>query len=138
LAEALAATSPMPLMLTGGITRRDTAERVLAGGVAVVGMATALATTPDLPRRWRTGTDVAAMLKPVTWSDKAIASMASMSQVRHQLRRLGGGKAPALRIGPARALIADQLIARRALSRYARWLATRGPGPAVVQAGGVR
>ncbi len=36
-------------MLTGGVTRRATAEKVLAGGVAVVGMGTALAVTPTCP-----------------------------------------------------------------------------------------
>lgn len=39
LAAQLAQRSPLPLMLTGGITRRETAEQVLANGVAVVGMA---------------------------------------------------------------------------------------------------
>jgi 2,4-dienoyl-CoA reductase-like NADH-dependent reductase (Old Yellow Enzyme family) len=34
-------------MLTGGITRRGTAEQVLASGVALVGMASAIAITPD-------------------------------------------------------------------------------------------
>ncbi|MFF0052193.1 hypothetical protein [Streptomyces sp. NPDC005498] len=43
LAKDLVRTSPLPLMLTGGITRRATAERVLDSGVAVVGM--------DRPRR---------------------------------------------------------------------------------------
>lgn len=33
-------------MLTGGITQRVTAERVLDSGVAVVGIGTALAVTP--------------------------------------------------------------------------------------------
>jgi len=50
LAAELATTSPLPLMLTGGITRRETAETVLASGVALVGMGTAIAVTPDLPR----------------------------------------------------------------------------------------
>ncbi|MFI9123109.1 hypothetical protein ACIGW0_27570 [Streptomyces bikiniensis] len=39
LAEDLVRAGPIPLMLTGGITRRVTAERVLWNGVAVVGMA---------------------------------------------------------------------------------------------------
>jgi 2,4-dienoyl-CoA reductase-like NADH-dependent reductase (Old Yellow Enzyme family) len=42
LASQLAETSPLPLMLTGGITRRETAEQVLASGVALVGMASAM------------------------------------------------------------------------------------------------
>ncbi|MFF2147145.1 hypothetical protein [Kitasatospora sp. NPDC058190] len=37
--------------LSGGITRRETAEQALADGVAVIGMGTALAVTPDLPHR---------------------------------------------------------------------------------------
>src|ERR1700730_14964329 len=79
LATDLAKTSPLPLMLTGGITRRETAERVLAAGVAVVGIGTALAVTPDLANRWRAGAQSAAQLRPVTWSDKTLASAASMA-----------------------------------------------------------
>ncbi|MCG7607964.1 MULTISPECIES: NADH:flavin oxidoreductase/NADH oxidase family protein [Mycobacterium] len=125
LASELAVSSPIPLMLTGGITRRQTAERVLASGVAVVGMATALAETPDLPARWRHGAEATGRLKPVTWPDKPLASIASMAMVRYQMRRLGAGKKPALNVGPAFALAADQLVARRALRRYSRWLASR-------------
>lgn len=131
LAADLAVSSPIPLMLTGGITRHQTAERVLASGVAVVGMATALAETPDLPARWRRGAEATGRLKPVTWSDKPLASMASMAMVRYQMRRLGAGKKPALNVGPAFALVADQLVSRRALRGYSRWLKAR-PRPARV------
>ncbi|TVY02746.1 NADH:flavin oxidoreductase/NADH oxidase family protein [Mycolicibacterium porcinum] len=131
LAAELAVSSPIPLMLTGGITRHQTAERVLASGVAVVGMATALAETPDLPARWRRGVEATGRLKPVTWSDKPLASIASMAMVRYQMRRLGAGKTPALGVGPAFALAVDQLVSRRALRGYSRWLKSR-PRPARV------
>ncbi|WP_062998355.1 NADH:flavin oxidoreductase/NADH oxidase family protein [Nocardia mikamii] len=124
LAAELAETSPIPLMLTGGITRSDTAERVLAKNVAVVGMGTALAVTPDLPNRWREGLGAAGALKPVTWSDKPLASLAQMAQVRYQMRRMAAGKDPALGIRPALALLADQREKSRALRRYSRWLAS--------------
>src|SRR5258708_3408527 len=65
LAAQLARTSPLPLMLTGGITRRETAEAVLAGGVALVGMGTAIAVTPDLPDQWRGGVRAHRALKPL-------------------------------------------------------------------------
>src|SRR3982074_827907 len=55
LAAELATPSPLPLMLTGGITRRETAETVLASGVALVGMASSMAITPDLCSRWQEG-----------------------------------------------------------------------------------
>lgn len=130
LAADLAKTSPIPLMLTGGISRSDTAERVLSKNVAVVGMATALAVTPDLPARWRDGLGAAGTLKPVNWSDKSLASATEMAQVRYQMRRMAAGKQPVLGVRPALALVADQRVQRRALRRYSRWLASKQQRPA--------
>jgi hypothetical protein len=109
-------------MLTGGISRRDTAEKVLAGGVAVVGMATALAVTPDLPNRWRAGEDVTRRLRAVTWSDKTLASAAGMALVRYQLRRIARGKDPVLGAPVWFAFVCDNLDQNRALRRYRSWL----------------
>ncbi|MFJ4840595.1 NADH:flavin oxidoreductase/NADH oxidase family protein [Streptomyces sp. NPDC088746] len=122
LAKDLVKTSPLPLMLTGGITRRDTAERVLDTDVAVVGMGTALAVTPDLPERWRQGREADGQLRPVTWSDKALASAASMAQVRHQMRRIARGSSPRPGTHPAIALVSEQRKQRRALRSYRAWL----------------
>jgi 2,4-dienoyl-CoA reductase-like NADH-dependent reductase (Old Yellow Enzyme family) len=122
LAAQLAKTSPVPLMLTGGISRRDTAEQVLASEVAVVGMGTALAVTPDLARRWQQGEQAAGRLRPVTWAGKTLTSAAETALVRYQLRRIARGGEPALRTQPAHALLNDQLLDRRALRRYRSWL----------------
>jgi 2,4-dienoyl-CoA reductase-like NADH-dependent reductase (Old Yellow Enzyme family) len=122
LATELATSTPLPLMLTGGITRRETAEKALANGVAMVGMATALAVTPDLPDRWRVGEEAAGQLRPVNWSDKTLASAAGMALVRHQMRRIARGRHPALGTHPVRAVACDQLAQRRALRRYRSWL----------------
>jgi 2,4-dienoyl-CoA reductase-like NADH-dependent reductase (Old Yellow Enzyme family) len=130
LAAKLAKTSPLPLMLTGGITRRQTAEKVLASGVALVGMGTAIAVTPDLPDRWRAGREATERLKPVAWSDKTLASAASMALVRHQMRRITRGKHPTGKTHAAHALMCDQRAQRRALSRYREWLETRARHPA--------
>ena len=124
LATQLATTTPLPLMLTGGITRRDTAEAVLASGVALVGMATAMAVIPDLPDRWLAGLEATERLKPVTWSDKTLASAASMSLVRHQMRRITRGQDPTGKTHPLYALVCDQRTQRRALGRYRAWLET--------------
>ncbi len=125
LAAELAKTSPLPLMLTGGITRRETADAVLARGVALIGMATAMAVTPDLPNRWRAGLEAAERLEPVTWSDKTLASAASMSLARHQMRRITRGQDPTGKTHPLYALVCDQRTHRRALGRYRAWLETR-------------
>jgi 2,4-dienoyl-CoA reductase-like NADH-dependent reductase (Old Yellow Enzyme family) len=125
LATELASTSALPLMLTGGITRRETAEQVLANGVDLVGMGTAIAVTPDLPNRWRSGLESTERLKPVTWSDKTLASAASMALVRHQMRRITRGKDPTGKTHPVHALVCDQRTQRRALRRYRVWLEAR-------------
>ena len=125
MAAKLAKTSPLPLMLTGGITRRETAERVLSNGVALVGMASAMAITPDLCNRWQEGHEATERLPAVTWSDKTLASAAGMALARHQMRRVTRGKRPTGRTHPLYALISDQRVQRRALRRYRAWLQAR-------------
>lgn len=122
LAAELAKTSPIPLMLTGGITRQDTANTVLANGIDIIGMGTAIAVTPDLPNRWNRGEEANRRLKPVTWSDKTLASAASMALVRHQMRQITRGLEPTGRTHPLFALIVDQRAQRKALARYRHWL----------------
>ncbi|MFC9473041.1 NADH:flavin oxidoreductase/NADH oxidase family protein [Nocardia sp. NPDC056952] len=124
LATGLAKNSVLPLMLTGGISRRETAERVLGSNVALIGMATALAVTPDLPRRWWNGAEAPRSLKPVTWTDKALASATEMAMVRYQMRRMATGAKPALSVSPTMAILADQRAQAKALRRYSRWLAS--------------
>ncbi len=125
LAAQLAEASPLPLMLTGGITRRQTVEQVLASGVALVGMASAMAITPDLCIRWQEGREATAQLAPVRWSDKTLASAAGMALARHQMRRITRGRRPTGRTHPFHALACDQRAQRRALGRYREWLGTR-------------
>jgi 2,4-dienoyl-CoA reductase-like NADH-dependent reductase (Old Yellow Enzyme family) len=125
LASELAKTSPVPLMLTGGIVRKPVAEEVLASGVALVGMGTALAVDPQLPNRWRTHEDAKVMLEPVKITDKAMASAAGMSRVRYQLRRLGRGKATRPKVNPKIVFVGDQLREQIALRRYRTWLSRR-------------
>ncbi|WP_418057968.1 NADH:flavin oxidoreductase/NADH oxidase family protein [Pimelobacter simplex] len=127
LAEELAATSPLPLMLTGGIVRRPVAEEVLAGGIDLVGMGSALAVDPDLPAKWRTadGAEAQVRLAPVTITDKAAASAASMARIRYQLRRLGRGRRTRPGINPLVAYLREVPLRRRALRRYRTWLAAR-------------
>lgn len=125
LAEELARTSPLPLMLTGGIARRPVAEEVLASGVDLVGMGTALAVDPDLPKKWCTDAEAKVELKPVRLKDKAVASTASMARVRYQLRRLGRGRRPRPGVNPILAYLREAPLRRTALRRYRTWLRTR-------------
>ena len=48
-AREIRALASMPVMVTGGIRRLPVVEQVLASGVAMAGIATALAINPALP-----------------------------------------------------------------------------------------
>lgn len=124
-ARELAAEARMPVMTTGGIVRRAVAERVLGEGVAVVGMATALAVAPDLPARWRAGEDAAAQSPQVDWKDQVMAALARMALVKRRLRTLRPGRNSAPAHSPFLTLVLDQLRTKRLTKRYRRWLDAR-------------
>lgn len=118
LAEQLVATSPLPLMLTGGIRRRAVAQQVLDSGVAVVGMATALAIDPTLPGQWLTGRDALALPPSTRIRNKTLAAAAVQAVTSRQLARLGAGKPPRPTRSPALALLHERLARARRRRGY--------------------
>jgi 2,4-dienoyl-CoA reductase-like NADH-dependent reductase (Old Yellow Enzyme family) len=127
-AAAIAKRARMPIMTTGGIHRRAVAEQVLAQGVAMVGMATALAMCPALPLLWRAGRDGAHLQPEVTLKDKVIAALATMSVLRRQLRRIGARKTPLPHPSAIASLLMDRLRGAVLTRRYRRWIATQAAG----------
>lgn len=124
-ARDLQASARMPLMVTGGIRRRPVAEQVIASGVAMAGIGTALALEPDLPRHWRSGQDSEPALHPITWRNKVLASLGNMAAVKFQLRRVSRGKVPLPRVLPAWDLLVQQVGTAVRARQYRRWVATR-------------
>lgn len=112
----------MPVMVTGGIRRRPVAEHVIGSGVDMVGIGTALAIDPNLPREWRGGKENAPALLPITWKNKPLASHANMAAVKFQLRRLSLGKTSNPKVSPLRALILQQLADVARTREYRRWM----------------
>lgn len=121
-AEDIATVASMPVMVTGGIRRLPVAKQVLSSGIDVVGMATALAIDPDLPRAWREGSERAPMLRTITWKNKVLASVGYMAMVKHQLRRLSLGRRTRPDVAPALALIEQQVDTLLQTRRYRRWV----------------
>ncbi|MDB5978798.1 MAG: fmn oxidoreductase [Nevskia sp.] len=122
-ARDIAAVAKMPLMVTGGIRRRAVVEQVLDSGVAIAGIATALAIEPGLPRAWREGRDSQPLMQPVSWKNKMLAALATMAMVKFQLRRLSLGRPPQPRVSPLRALLQDQVRLARRTGQYRKWIA---------------
>ncbi|MDU9405176.1 NADH:flavin oxidoreductase/NADH oxidase family protein [Pseudomonas sp. zfem004] len=116
----------MPLMVTGGIRRLPVAEQVVASGVEMVGIGSALAIAPSLPKDWRRGVDPAPQLRPISWKNKALASLANMAVVKFQLRRLSLGRAPDPQVSPLRALVLQQLANALRTRQYRRWMRETG------------
>ena len=108
----------MPVMVTGGIRRKQVAEQVIESGVDMVGIATALAIDPNLPNEWKQGQNVAPELKPITWENKTLASLANMATVKFQLRKLSLGKTPNPKVSPLWALILQQAAMARRTRQY--------------------
>lgn len=117
-AQQLVEQASMPIMVTGGIRKLSVAEQVLDTGVALVGMATALAVSPNLPNTWQKTPEIEGTIYQVSWKDKTLSGLAVMSLVKQQLRRLGSGKPAITNPSPAFALIKDQLRSAKLTKRY--------------------
>lgn len=124
-ARDIATIATMPLMVTGGIRRREVAQQVIDSGVAMAGIATALAIEPDLPRNWRAGRADLPVLRPITWKNKQLASAAHMAAVRYQMARLSRRRRTAPRVPPVWALVVAQAEAHCRGKRYRRWMRAR-------------
>ena len=120
-AKDLAAVATMPVMMTGGIRRRAVAEQVLASGVAMVGVATALAQRPDLPATWFAGREADVPVQVVAWKDKGMAGLAGMALVKRRLRALAAGQRAPRAYSPLFTLIVDQMRTKKLTTRYRQW-----------------
>jgi 2,4-dienoyl-CoA reductase-like NADH-dependent reductase (Old Yellow Enzyme family) len=124
-ARDIRTVATMPVMVTGGVRRLPVAEQVIASGIDMVGIGTALAIDPNLPRDWQTGKQNAPALPPITWKNKAMASLANMAAVKFQLRNLSRGHAPHPAVSPLRALIVQQVANTLRARQYRRWVTQR-------------
>jgi 2,4-dienoyl-CoA reductase-like NADH-dependent reductase (Old Yellow Enzyme family) len=120
-ASKLAAVAKMPLMTTGGIRSMAVAEKVIAGGVAIAGMATALALVPDLPAQWLAGKHPTGDTTPVRWKDKTMAALASMAMVKRRLWALGEGRSNRRAYSPLVSTVLMLARTQRLTRRYRQW-----------------
>jgi len=118
MASELAGVARMPVMVTGGIRRLPIVEQVLDSGIAMAGIATAMAIEPGLVRHWREGRHSEPQLPPIRWKRKALAALANMAVVRFQMARLSQGRKPHPEVSALWALIRDRLYLSRRTRQY--------------------
>ena len=126
-AQDIATVAQMPLMVTGGIRRKAIVEHVIGSGVAMAGIATALALNPNLAHDWRAGKDTTALLSPLKWKNKMLAALTTMARVKYQLRLLSQGRASKPDVSPLWALVVQQVMTAIQARRYRRLMAAARP-----------
>ena len=125
-AKRISQTARMPLMVTGGVTKRATAENALEeAGVDLVGVARAFAYNPSLAADWRAGKATEIQISRANWKDKAMASLAGMAMTKQQLYRLGDGMPIKRKQNALLALLGQQVKTGKLTKRYKAWLESR-------------
>jgi len=125
-AKRISKIANMPLMVTGGVTKRATAEMALnEAGVAMVGLGRAFAYNPSLIADWRDGEALEIKINRANWKNKAYAGLAGMAMTKQQLYRLGDGLSIKAKQNPLFALIGQQVKTGRLTKRYRAWLETQ-------------
>ena len=122
-AKEMLSTARMPLMVTGGIRRIEIVERVLASGISMAGLASALAIEPRLPALWRQGEYAEAKLRPITWRHKLLAARAYMASIKYQMRALSLGRVTNPNVWPLLAFVMERLDVNRRSAQYRKWMA---------------
>ena len=122
-AKDIAKVASIPIMTTGGVRRLSVAESVLAQGIDVVGMGTALAMNPSLPNDWQNDAQLSAHDPAVRWKDKTLSAIATMAVIKRQLQRMGQGKIPKTDASPLFSLINDRIRLKKLTKRYQDYLA---------------
>ncbi|KAJ9103774.1 hypothetical protein QFC21_002236 [Naganishia friedmannii] len=113
-AKEIVNVATVPIMLTGGISRRKVMEQVLDAGVAIVGLTTALALVPDLPVRLQRGERIpTAKTTPPNWSSKTLASAANLGVVKWNMRKHSKGEKATYQIWPIFAFIIEFFLGWR-------------------------
>lgn len=117
-AKSIASHTSLKVMTTGGISRLEVANQVLTANMDLVGIASAMAFTPDIANVWSKTPDFVGFIPNVKWQNKTLSALATMAIVKRQLQRLGKSKKPKLNSSPLFSLIKDRIRLSKLTKRY--------------------
>lgn len=125
-AEKIAEVAKMPLMVTGGVTKLETAEKAIASdAVEIVGIGTAFGYNPNIASDWSKKSNTVVQLPEVKSKNKVFRTLAGMSMTKRNLYAMGNGKKPKSVMNPLASVVKMQIKQARQTARYRKWLASR-------------
>ena len=125
-AKDINASANMPLMLTGGVTKRSSVESALkSGDVEMIGIARAMGYNPNIPNDWKEGKNLEVALPEVNWKNPLFKGLANMAMTKMNLYRMGDGRFPLRKPKPLLSVIAQQIKNSLQTKRYKKWLENR-------------
>ncbi len=125
-AKIIQSTAKMPLMVTGGVTKRETAEMALdTGAVEIVGIARAFGYRPHLPKDWQAGQNLQIDMPVSKSSNKTMKVLAGMAMTKANLYAMGNGNMPKMKMSPLMSIIKQQMKQGKQTKTYRKWLEAR-------------
>ncbi len=122
-ARDISTSAHMPLMVTGGVTKYETAEAALAGGeIDIIGIARAFGQNANIPLDWKNGVNLITPLQIIKSKNKTILSLGNMALTKENLYRMGAGSSPRKKRSPILAIIKGQLRQAKQTRQYKKWL----------------
>jgi len=116
----------MPLMVTGGVTKRSSVESALkSGDVEMVGIARAMGYNPNIPNDWKEGKNLEVALPEVNWKNPLFKGLANMAMTKMNLYRMGDGRSPRANPRPLPSVLIQQIKNSLQTKRYRKWLESR-------------
>ncbi len=125
-AKIIQSVAKMPLMVTGGITKKETAESALAtGAVEIVGIARAFGFNPHIARDWQAGNSLDVVMPLSNSKNKTFRVLSGMAMTKANLYAMGNGKMPKKKMSPFLAIIRQQTKQGKQTKTYRKWLESR-------------
>ncbi len=125
-ARDIAEAAQMPIMVTGGVTKRETAAAAIEDGkVDIIGIARAFGFNANIPADWKNDENLHIPLPVIKSKNKTFLALAGMALTKENLYRMGTGQPPRRGQSPLWAVIKGQIRQARQTKRYKKWLASR-------------
>ena len=128
-AKEISEIAKMPLMVTGGVTKRETAQAALAeGGVDIVGIARAYGYNPNIAADWQAGVNTAIALPVIKSKNTTFKALAGMGMTKANLYAMGDGGLPKSDRSPLWSVIRQQMRQSAQTKQYRKWLESEEGG----------